>query len=87
MRARVKNRYFNKPTQSQTFIEYQTNRNKKVSFSGYLVLVNYSNSSIYTNELIAGYGVRARFGEHLYINFNQSYEDIPNSAGYLTQKK
>ena len=84
--ARVKNRYFNKPAQSQTFIEYQTNRNKKVSFAGYLVLVNYSNSSVYTNELIAGYGVRARFGEHLYINFNQSYEDIPNSAGYLTQK-
>lgn len=81
---RVKDRHFNVPAQTQTFLEYQTNRNKNLSFAGYAVFVKYFDSDIYTREFIAGYGIRARIGQHLFAYFNQSYEDIPNSAGFIT---
>lgn len=84
--ARTKDRHFNLPSQSQTFLEYQTNRNKDFSFAGYMVLVKYHNSDIYTNEFISGYGLRARIGQHLFMNFNQSFENIPNSAAFLTRE-
>lgn len=80
---RVKDRHFNVPAQSQTFLEYQTNRNKNLSFAGYTVFVKYYDSDIYTREFIAGYGIRARIGQHFFAYFNQSYEDIPNSAGFI----
>jgi len=83
---RVKDRHFTVPAQNQLFLEYQSNPNKNLSLVGYLVLVKYFNSSIYTRELIAGYGVRARLGQHLFAYFNQSYEDIPNSAGFITMQ-
>lgn len=81
---RVKDRHYNLPAQTETFLEYQTNRNKNLSFSGYAVLVNYLDSDTFTRELIAGYGIRARIGQHLFAYFNQSYEDRPSSAGFLT---
>jgi hypothetical protein len=81
---RVKDRHFNVPAQTQTFLEYQTNRNKNLSLAGYAVFVKYFNSNIYTREFITGYGIRARVGQHLFVYFNQSYEDIPNSAGFIT---
>jgi len=81
---RVKDRHFNVPAQTQTFLEYQSNRNKNLSFAGYTVFVNYFDSDIYTREFIAGYGIRARIGQHLFAYFNQSYEDKPNSAGFIT---
>ena len=81
---RVKDRHFNVPAQTETFLEYQTNRNKNLSLSGYMVLVNYLNSHIYTNEFIAGYGVRARIGQHLYAYFRQAYENAPSKAGFIS---
>lgn len=80
---RVKDRHFNIPAQTETFLEYQTNRNKNISFSGYMVLVDYFNSAIYTNEFIAGYGVRARIGQHLFAYFRQAYENKPSKAGFI----
>lgn len=81
---RVRDRHFNIPAQTETFLEYQTNRNKNLSFSGYLVLVNYIDSDIFTNEFIAGYGVRARIGQHLSAYFRQAYESLPSKAGFIT---
>ena len=81
---RVKDRHFNKPAQTQAFFEYQTNRNKNLSFAGYTVFVNYYNSKIYTNEFIAGYGIRARIGQHLFAYFSQKYEDLDSNAGFIT---
>ena len=81
---RVQDRHFNIPAQTETFLEYQTNRNKNLSFSGYMVLVNYFNSDIYTNEFIAGYGLRARIGQHLFAYFRQAYESAPSKAGIIT---
>ncbi|WP_034060758.1 DUF5916 domain-containing protein [Lacinutrix jangbogonensis] len=82
--TRVIDRYFNIPAQTETFLEYQTNRNKNVSLSGYMVLVKYLNSDIYTNEFIAGYGFRTRIGQHLFAYFRQSYESSPSKAGFIT---
>jgi len=80
---RVRDRHFNIPAQTETFLEYQTNRNKNLSFSGYMVLVNYLDSDIFTNEFIAGYGLRARIGQHLFAYFRQAYESQPSKAGFI----
>ena len=48
-----------------------------------MVLVDYFNSAIYTNEFIAGYGVRARIGQHLFAYFRQAYENKPSKAGFI----
>ncbi len=81
---RVRDRHVNIPSQAEAFLEYQTNRNKNLSFSGYLVLVKYLNSEIFTNEFIAGYGIRARIGQHLFAYFRQGYEHQPSKAGFIT---
>lgn len=80
---RVKDRHLNIPAYTEAFLEYQTNRNKNVSLSGYMVLVNYFNSDIFTNEFIAGYGLRARIGQHLFTYFRQAYENQPSKAGFI----
>ena len=84
--ARTKDRYFNMPAQTETFLEYQTNGNKAVSLSGYMVLVKYFNSDLYTNQFIAGYGVTARVGQHFLVYFSQGLEDKPNGVGFLTKQ-
>ena len=80
---RVKDRHVIVPAQNQLFLEYQTNQNKNLSLAGYLVLVKYFNSDFYTREFIAGFGLRARLGQHLFAYFRHSYEDIPNSVGNI----
>lgn len=82
--ARKKDQPFVIPAQTETFLEYQTNRNKNISFAGYAVYVQYLNSNIFDREFIAGYGVRARIGQHLFAYFSQAYENKPNNAGFLT---
>lgn len=82
--ARKPDRPFLIPAQTETFLEYQTNRNRNISFSGYAVYVQYLDSKIFDREFIAGYGVRARIGQHLFAYFSQAYESKPNNAGFLT---
>lgn len=81
--ARVKDRHFNVPAKFQSFLELQTNANKNLSISGYAIFVNHFNSENYKDDFIAGYGIRARIGQHLYAYFSQSYEDISKSAGFI----
>lgn len=83
--ARIKDRAYNQPDRTVTFLEYQTNRNKDLSIAGYLKLSNYLNSNTHTHSLSAGYGVDYRFGEHISLEFDQSLYYIPNSVGHLTQ--
>lgn len=85
--ARVPDQAFNKPAYTETFLEYQTNRNKNLSVAGYMVLVSYLNSSIFDTEFIAGYGIRARIGQHLFANFSQSYENKQGNVGFLMQEE
>ncbi len=80
---RVQDRHFNIPAQTETFLEYQTNRNKNLSFAGYMIFVKFLNSEIYSQELIAGYGIRARIGQHFSAYFNQAYESQPSKAGFI----
>lgn len=80
---RVKDRHLNIPAFTEAFLEYQTNRNKNLSFSGYMVLVNYFNSDIFTNQFIVGYGFRARIGQHLFAYFRQAYENESSKAGFI----
>lgn len=82
--ARVENRFHTIPAKAETFLEYQTNRNKNFSFSGYAVLVSYMETSIFDRELVAGYGIRARLGQHFFAYLSQSYEYKPSNAGFLT---
>lgn len=82
--TRSKDRFFNTPERTHIFLEYQTNRNKNLSFAGYTEFISYLNSKFQTSNFVAGYGVRARIGQHLFIYLNQSYEKNPNSLGYLT---
>ena len=84
--ARSKDRFFNTPKRIQLFLEYQTNRNKNLSFAGYTEFTSYLNSQHQTSNFVAGYGVRARLGQHMYVYLNQSYEKNPNSLGYLTSQ-
>jgi hypothetical protein len=83
---RVKDRYFIKPGFTETVLEYQTNRNKNLFFATYFVAVNYLNSEIYTNEIVTGYGLRVRLGQHLFIKLEQDFSKNPNSAGYITKQ-
>ncbi len=82
--ARKEDQPFVIPSQTESFLEYQTNRNKNISFSGYAVYVQYLNSDIFDREFITGYGIRARIGQHFFTYFSQSYENKPSNAGYLT---
>ncbi len=84
--ARVTDRVYNKPASFSSFFEYQTNRNKKVSFSGYAGYIKYKNSGIYNYEAYFGFGLYSRIGEHLSLNIANSFELMPNEAGYLTTK-
>ncbi|WP_435182127.1 DUF5916 domain-containing protein [Cellulophaga omnivescoria] len=84
--ARTKDMHFNLPAQAETFLEYQTNDNKAVSIAGYLVLVKYFNSDIYSREFIAGYGLNARVGQHFSVYFSQALEDKPNGVGFITKQ-
>ena len=84
--TRTKDRFFNTPESTLLFVEYQTNRNKNVSFAGYTQFTTYINTQHQTTRFATGYGVRARIGQHLYFYLNQSYENSPNSLGYLTSQ-
>lgn len=84
--ARIKDRHFNKPAKFQSFLEYQTNANKNLSFSGYAIFVNHFNSEIYKDDFIAGYGIRARAGQHLYAYFSQGFENLTKSAGFIAME-
>ena len=81
--ARKKDQAFIIPAQTETFLEYQTNRNKKLSFSGYIVYVQYLKTENFNREYIAGYGLRSRIGQHLSAYFSQAYENKPKNTGYL----
>jgi len=74
------------PAQIETFLEFQTNRNKNLSFAGYAVYVDYIDSNIFDYEYIGGYGIRARLGQHLFAYWAQSYEYKPNNAGYIAKQ-
>ncbi|GEQ86754.1 hypothetical protein ULMS_22620 [Patiriisocius marinistellae] len=81
--ARTKDQPFKLPAYTETFLEYQTNSNKNLSAAGYVVLVNFLDSPIFNNEFIAGYGIRARVGQHVFAYFGQSFENKKGNAGYL----
>ncbi|QHI37200.1 hypothetical protein IMCC3317_25780 [Kordia antarctica] len=83
---RTKDRNFNKPAQLESFLEYQTNRNKNVWFAGYLVHVKTLNSEVFSDEFIAGYGVKAQLGQHVSLNFSQDITNIPSNAGFVTHE-
>ncbi|TVZ10505.1 carbohydrate binding protein with CBM9 domain [Cellulophaga sp. RHA_52] len=85
--ARTKDRHFNVPAQAETFLEYQTNSNKNISLSAYMVLVKYYNSDVFTNEFITGYGLRARVGQHFSLYFSQALEDKPNGVGFIKNEE
>ncbi|WP_298507668.1 DUF5916 domain-containing protein [uncultured Kordia sp.] len=80
---RTKDRHFNKPAQLEYFAEYQTNSNKNFSFAGYAVYVKTLDSDIFSNEFIAGYGLRAQLGQHVSLNFRQDLTNIPSNAGFV----
>jgi hypothetical protein len=81
--ARTKDRHFNKPAQLEYFAEYQTNRNKNFSFAGYAVFVKTLDSEIFSDEFIAGYGLRAQLGQHVSLYFSQDFTNIPGNAGFV----
>lgn len=81
--ARTTNRHFNKPAQLEYFVEYQTNRTKNFSFAGYMVHVKTLDSTIFSNEFIAGYGLRAQLGQHFSLYFSQDVTNIPSNAGFI----
>ena len=83
---RTKDRNFNKPAQLEYFAEYQTNRNKNLSFAGYAVYVSTLNSEIFSDEFIAGYGIRAQLGQHISLYFSQDMTNIPSNAGFVTRE-
>ncbi len=83
---RTKDRNFKKPAQLEYFAEYQTNRNKNFSFAGYVVYVKTLNSDIFSDEFIAGYGLRAQLGQHVSLYFSQDLTNIPSNAGFVTRE-
>lgn len=84
--AREKDRVFKKPAFTETVLEYQTNRNKNLSWAGYFVAVDYLNDTIFTEEYVMGYGLRGRLGQHLFLEFEQDYSRNPNDVGYITRQ-
>ena len=85
--ARVQDRVFNRPALSEIVLEYQTNRNKNLSWAGYFVAVDYKNHNIQTEQYVMGYGLRARLGQHFFAEFEQDYTDNPNDIGYITNQE
>ncbi|MGH1385399.1 DUF5916 domain-containing protein [Kordia sp.] len=83
---RTKDRHFNKPAQLESFLEYQTNRNKNFSFAGYVVYVSSLNSKIFSDEFIAGYGLRAQLGQHVSLYFSQDIVNVASNAGFVTRE-
>ncbi len=84
--ARVTDRVFNRPSLTEAVIEYQTNRNKNLSWAGYFVAVNYLNDAIQTEQYVMGYGIRIRLGQHFFAEFEQDYSHNPNDLGYVTNE-
>lgn len=84
--ARVTDRVFNRPAFTETVLEYQTNRNKNLSWAGYFVAVNYLNDAIQTEQYVMGHGIRTRLGQHLFAEFEQDYSHNPNSLGFVTNQ-
>jgi len=85
--TRTKDRFLNTPERVQLFLEYQTNRNKNISFAGYTEFTSYLNAQHQTSSFAAGFGLRARLGQHWYMYLNQSFEKNPNNLGYLTSQQ
>ncbi|WP_415374371.1 DUF5916 domain-containing protein [Patiriisocius sp. Uisw_017] len=81
--ARQQDRPFNIPTYTETFLEYQTNRNKNLSLAGYLILINYLSSPTFDSIFITGYGIRARPEQHLFLYFSQAIENQKDNVGFL----
>ncbi|MBL4606191.1 MAG: hypothetical protein JKY02_11175 [Flavobacteriaceae bacterium] len=81
--ARVKDQHFNSPAFIETFFEYQTNRNKNLSFAGYVEYSKYLNSDLFSYEIETGFGLRYRMGEHLFFELESAYEFSPKDAGFL----
>ncbi|MFC5045625.1 DUF5916 domain-containing protein [Aquimarina hainanensis] len=75
--------YFVRPAFAESFFEYQTNRNKNISFAGYIVGVKFLNNAIYKNAIHSGYGIRARLGQHFSAYLAQNYSYNPGNAGYI----
>ena len=69
--ARVKDQHFNNPASIETFFEYQTNRNKNLSFAGYIEHTKYLNSDLFSYEIETGFGLRYRMGEHLFFELEK----------------
>ena len=84
--AREKDRVFKKPAFTETVLEYQTNRNKSISWSGFFVAVDYLDDAIFTEEYVMGYGLRGRLGQHLFLELEQDYATNPNDLGFITRQ-
>ncbi len=82
--ARVKDRAFKKPAFLEAFLEYQTNRNKNLSFAGYVTYAKYFESEVFKEAASLGFGLRSRIGEHLALELEHALEYSPNDAGFLT---
>jgi len=83
--ARTTDRVFKKPAFAETFFEYQTNRNKNLSWAGFLVAVKYLDDDIFTEQYVTGHGIRGRLGQHLSMEFTQQYNYQPNDVGFITR--
>lgn len=84
--ARIKDRPYNTPENVETFFEYQTNRNKNISFAGYVEYTKYSKSDLFSYDIETGFGLRSRIGEHLFIELENEYYFTPQDAGFLTMQ-
>ena len=84
--AREKDRVFKKPAFTETVLEYQTNRNKSISWAGYFVAVDYLDDAIFTEEYVMGYGLRGRLGQHFFLELEQDYATNPNEVGFITRQ-
>ena len=84
--ARETDRVLNRPALSELVLEYQSNRNKNVSWSGYFVAVDYHNDAIQTEQYVMGHGLRSRLGQHLFVELEQDYSRNPNDLGFVTRE-
>lgn len=82
--ARVKDKVFKKPAFLEAFFEYQTNRNRNLSFAGYVTYAKYFKSNVFKEAASLGFGLRSRIGEHLALELEHAFEYSPNNAGFLT---
>ncbi len=82
--ARVKDRAFKEPAFVEVLLEYQTNRNKNISFAGYVTYAKYFNSYVFKEAASTGFALRSRIGEHLALELEGDLDYLPNDAGFLT---